>query len=684
MVHPETIPVSASDEGVFARRNWAAAVDAALRPVVEIAAALLVLVEIGVLLAGVTARYLFHAPLVWSDELASILFLWLAMLGSVLAFQRGEHMRMTALVGKVAPPWRAFLDILAVVAALAFLLIVVEPAFEFASEEGFITTPALEIANSWRAAALPVGMGLMILSAVLRLAETGKWRLVALALALVAGIVALLLLLQPVLLGLGNLNLLIFFVGGVAAAVFAGVPIAFAFGLATAGYIGLTTDTPMLVVVGRMDEGMSHLILLSVPLFVFLGQLIEMTGMAKAMVAFLASLLGHVKGGLSYVLIGAMYLVSGISGSKAADMAAVAPVLFPEMKARGAKPGDLVALLAATGAQTETIPPSLVLITIGAVTGVSIAALFTGGMLPGAVLGAALCAMVWRRYRHEDLSQVRRATRREIGRSLLVAIPAIALPFLIRAAVIEGVATATEVSTLGILYAALAGLLVYRQFSWRRLLPMLVDTAALSGAILLIIGAATGMAWALTQSGFSAELAASMARLPGGAPVFMAMALPSSALLLAGVAALQRSPTLRSTNLVLVFAMTAYAVLALGLVAQRTWTAFSFAGGRERWLLLVELALLAWFWADDRIVGRRWWLALVTRAIAVVVLLASVVLLGAPGFLTLLVPLMGVVLLLLLIYGQTVTRRSSLPWAAALVQAIPLAYLVTTTFPLVS
>ena len=82
-------------------------------------------------------------------------------------------------------------------------------------------------------------------------------------------------------------------------------------------------------------------------------------------------LLGHVRGGLHYVLVGAMYLVSGISGSKAADMAAVAPVLFPEMKARGAKEGDLVALLATTGAQTETIPPSIVLITIGSVTGVS-------------------------------------------------------------------------------------------------------------------------------------------------------------------------------------------------------------------------------------------------------------------------------------------------------------------------
>ena len=261
--------------------------------------------------------------------------------------------------------------------------------------------------------------------------------------------------------------------------------------------------------------------LLAVPLFVFLGLLIEMTGMARAMVAFLASLLGHRARRTAYVLLGAMYLVSGISGSKAADMAAVAPVLFPEMQRRGAKPGELVALLSATGAQTETIPPSLVLITIGSVTGVSIAALFTGGLLPGAVLGAdALCVVVWRRYRGENLTHVRRATRREIGRAFFVALPALALPFVIRAAVVEGVATATEVSTIGIVYALIAGLLIYRRFDWRRLLPMLVETACLSGAILLIIGAATGMAWALTQSGFSRDLAAAMTGLPGGAPRF--------------------------------------------------------------------------------------------------------------------------------------------------------------------
>jgi tripartite ATP-independent transporter DctM subunit len=320
-------------------------------------------------------------------------------------------------------------------------------------------------------------------------------------------------------------------VGVVGLLVFSGVPIAFAFGLATFGYLALTTQTPTMVIVGRMDEGMSHLILLSVPLFVFLGLLIEMTSMARAMVEFLASLLGHVKGGLHYVLIGAMYLVSGISGSKAADMAAVAPVLFPEMKRRGAKEGDMVALLSASGAQTETIPPSLVLITIGSVTGISIADLFTGGLLPGVVLGVMLGLVVWLRCRREEGEAAPRASWRIVGKSLLIALPALALPFVIRAAVVEGIATATEVSTIGIVYSIVMGLLVYRRFDWRRVGPALVETASLSGAILLIIGAATGMAWSLTQSGFSRELASMMAQLPGGTAGFLAVSIVAFILL---------------------------------------------------------------------------------------------------------------------------------------------------------
>ena len=502
-----------------------ARLDRGLGWLVEVPAALLVLADIVVLLAGVVSRYLLHSPLLWSDELASILFLWLAMLGSVVALRRGEHMRMTALVSSASPRRRALLEAVATMACLAFLVMVLHPAFEYAAEEQAITTPALELSNLWRAAALPVGIALMAAFAVLRLLRVGAKAQLLQAVLIVGVLVALFWLASPLFASLGRLNLLVFFVGVAGGCVFAGIPIAFAFGLATFGYLALATQTPMLAVVGRMDEGMSHLILLAVPLFVFLGLLIEMTAMARAMINFLASLLGHVKGGLSYVLIGAMYLVSGISGSKAADMAAIAPALFPEMKARGAKPGDLVALLAATGAQTETVPPSLVLITIGSVTGISIAALFTGGLLPAVVLGAMLCAVVWRRYRHEDLSHVGRVPRAQVLKLFVIALPALALPFVIRAAVVQGVATATEVSTIGIAYSVLAGLFVYRQFDWRRVGPMLVDTASLSGAILLIIGCATAMAWGLTQSGFSKLLAQTMAGLPGGAPMFMAVSI---------------------------------------------------------------------------------------------------------------------------------------------------------------
>ncbi|QJC57528.1 Sialic acid TRAP transporter permease protein SiaT [Polaromonas vacuolata] len=504
---------------------WVRGFDAVLGRLVEIPVALLVLADIGVLFAGVVSRYWLHSPLLWSDELASIMFLWLAMLGSVVALRRGEHMRMTALVAKAGPQRRALLELVAVAACLSFLLMVAWPAWEYAADERAITTPSLGISNLWRAAALPVGIALMAVFAALRLLRVSNFSQSLQAVVLVTVIALVFWLASPLFADLGRLNLLIFFVGLGGACVFVGIPIAFAFGLATFAYLALSTGTPLPAIVGRMDEGMSHLILLAVPLFVFLGLLIEMTGMARAMIAFLASLLGHVRGGLSYVLIGAMYLVSGISGSKAADMAAIAPALFPEMKKRGAKPGELVALLAATGAQTETVPPSLVLITIGSVTGISIAALFTGGLLPAVVLGLMLCAVVWFRYRHEDLSQVQRSPWPLVGKLFLIALPSLALPFVIRAAVIEGVATATEVSTIGIAYSVIAGLLIYRQFDWRRIYPMLLDTASLSGAILLIIGTATAMAWGLTQSGFSHLLAQTMAGLPGGSAMFMAVSI---------------------------------------------------------------------------------------------------------------------------------------------------------------
>jgi tripartite ATP-independent transporter DctM subunit len=151
--------------------------------------------------------------------------------------------------------------------------------------------------------------------------------------------------------------------------------------------------------------------------------------------------------------------------------------------------------------------------------------------LPALLLAILLAVVAWFRSRDEDLSHVQRQGGRAIGKAFIIAMPALILPFIIRTAVVEGVATATEVSTIGVVYTVLAGIVVYRQFPLRKLYPILIETAALTGAILLIIGAATAMGWALTQSGFSRQLAQAMTQMPGGALGFLAVSVVAFAVL---------------------------------------------------------------------------------------------------------------------------------------------------------
>jgi tripartite ATP-independent transporter DctM subunit len=505
-------------------RRTALYLDNAIGVVTEAAGAALVLAETCILFAGVVSRYVFDSPIIWTDELANFLFLWLAMLGTVVAFRHDGHMRLTTFINWVRPDWGSWLGSVAALIVIVFVLEILVPASDYLDVQASTQLITLQISDWYRVVAILVGMGLTALVALLRLLETTNLRGFLLALVLVGAIGGGLWLAQPLLLGFGHGNLILFFVVLVGVCVGIGVPIAFTFGIATLSFLSLTTNLPAIIVVNRIDDGISNLLLLSVPMFVFLGLLMEMTGIARVMVNFLAALVGHVRGGLSYVLLGAMYLVSGISGSKAADMAAVAPILFPEMQRRGSHPGELSSLLATSSAMSETIPPSLVLITIGSVTpGLSIAALFTGGLLPAAVAALALVIVAWWRSRDADTGAGARAPLPFMLRTFLIAVPGLTLPFVIRAAVIEGVATATEVSTVGVVYTAVLGFFIYRQFDWRRIYPILIETVSLTGAVMLIIGTATAMAWALTQSGFSLWLVSIMAAVPGGKGGFLAI-----------------------------------------------------------------------------------------------------------------------------------------------------------------
>lgn len=509
------VPTSAG-----ARPSWALAVERIIELATEPLAALFIVVDVGILASGVFSRYVLHNALIWSDELATIVFLWLSMLGAVAALRRRMHMCLTMLPRMAGPRAAAWFDAIGQATIIVFTAQMLISGKDVFILELSDFTPALNISRSWEVAAMIVGMALMLVLAIVRLVEHRRRIvfIVALATAVVelGGIMA-----EPLFAHLGNLNLVLFFVFGVGVLVAIGVPIAFCFGIGTLNYLALATTIPLPVVINRMAEGISNPVLLAVPLFILLGLLMTNAGIAMRLVQAIASVVGHIRGGLGVVLIFAMYLVSGISGSKAADMAAVAPVLFPEMRRRGMPLGELVALLNSSVSMSETIPPSLVLIIVGSVTGVSIGALFTAGLMPAAVAAAFLLVVTLWRSRRDKIELAKRADFRTVVRSIWVATPGLALPFLIRSFVLGGIATATEVSTVGIIYTIVIGVAIYREFNWKNVYFELRETMVLTGAIMLIIAAATAMSWALTQSGFAQNLTAALQSAHGGAPMFL-------------------------------------------------------------------------------------------------------------------------------------------------------------------
>jgi len=507
--------VAALHGPVALRRPWAAAVDRGIGAVVEPLAALLVVLDIVILAAGVFTRYVLRNPLVWSDELATFVFLWIAMLGAVVAYRRGEHISLSVLVRRSSGRVRDVLEAIAAVVVVVFVIELIPATLKFFDIERIDLTPALSLPRSYEVLAIMICLVLILILALLRLSEMNLGAVAG----VVAGAVVLSLacyLGRGAFAGLGNVNLVVFFVLLTGTCIAIGVPIAFSFGLGTVSYLAIVTSVPLNTVSGQMLAGVSNLVLLAVPLFIFLGLLMETAGIAQRLVGALAALVGHLRGGLSIVLVGAMYLVSGISGSKIADMAAVAPVLFPDMERRGQKRTSMIALLATSGAMAETIPPSLVLIIIGSVTGVSIQAMFTAGLLPAFLISLLLVAVALWDAKRENVALSQRAPVRAVAIAFFVAIPGLVLPLVIRYFVVAGIATATEVSVVGIIYTILVGVLIYRGFNWRTVYPTLVETVSLAGAILFIIATATAMGWALTQSGFAQQLADILGHAPGG------------------------------------------------------------------------------------------------------------------------------------------------------------------------
>ena len=314
-----------------------------MMPLEALCATLMVAIIL-LLLGGVIARYVFSRPIGWIDEAVSLSFIWVAMLGAVLAMHRNEHLRLTMFIDKLKGSTRELVHAFALVAISAFLIFLIGPAIEHVESEWIVNSPALEIPSGVRVSAIAAGLILMFMVIAAYALKTVSKKSLAFAALGVGLFIAACSSFSANFADLGLVNIGIFLCGLVALCLVAGVPIAFCFGIGVMSYLAFTGNVPLVVIVGRIDEGMGNIVLVSVPIFVLLGCILDATGMGKAIVDLLSSLLGHVKAGMSYVLLASLFIVSGISGSKVSDMATVAPALFPEMKRRGNKQSEMVAL----------------------------------------------------------------------------------------------------------------------------------------------------------------------------------------------------------------------------------------------------------------------------------------------------------------------------------------------------
>lgn len=302
-------------------------------------------------------------------------------------------------------------------------------------------------------------------------------------------------------------------------AIFIGVPIAF--GLILAAIPGVVVlDLPTYIIPQRMFLQITSPSFLAIPFFVLAGEVMVASGIADRLVRVAKALVGHFRGGVAQASVVMSVGFGGISGSGVADAAAESSIFIPAMKKEGYAPEFAAAVIAAGAALGPIIPPSVVMIIYGAITGVSIAALFLGGLIPGLLIAAAFMGVITWKCRGLGLQSDQRASRQEIGRALLSGAWALMAPVIILAGIVGGVFTATEAGAVAVLYVLFVWGVVYRGMTWRKLLAVLERSATGSAAVVLIIAAASVFAWLLGFTGVPAAVGRFLSGFPS--PIFVA------------------------------------------------------------------------------------------------------------------------------------------------------------------
>jgi tripartite ATP-independent transporter DctM subunit len=460
--------------------------------------AIALLGELCAVFVNVIARSFFDTAFLWTDEIAKLALLTLAFIGGAVAYGQGHHTFVRVVLDALGPRLRG-----ACLAASDLVVLLIAAVTGYASV--FLLeirwgelTPILQIPAAAIVVPLSASMLLLVFYAAERLLRAPRATVLTIG-ATFAVVLALAVATRPIWLpwfagdGAIALALLLFFV-----AIFGGLPIGFALLLGTAAYLWTADTIPMVALPQNMVDGTGNFVLLALPFFILAGLIMERGGISLRLVRFVHALVGHLRGGLLHVMVLSMYLVSGLSGSKTADVAAVGSVMRDMLRKEGYDVSEGAAVLAASAAMGETVPPSIAMLVLGSITTLSMAALFIGGLIPAAVVALCLMALIWLRARRAKAPVSRRAPVRTMVASGLAAILPLQMPVILFAGILFGIATPTEVSSFAVVYGLILSCLVYRELGVATFVRTVLDSAMLAGMVLFILGAASGFSWALT------------------------------------------------------------------------------------------------------------------------------------------------------------------------------------------
>ena len=289
-----------------------------------------------------------------------------------------------------------------------------------------------------------------------------------------------------------------------------GTPIVFVLGIAATLTLLLTTDVPLTIVSQRIYDGLNSFTIMAIPFFVFAGAIMDAGGISRRIVDFATALVGWIVGSLLMVSVVAATGLAAISGSGSADVAAISSIMQPELRRRRYDIDFSAAVIACSGSLAQVIPPSLMMVVVALVSNLSVGAMFLAGVLPGLMTVPGLLVAAWLHARRggPQYREVEPFTVVRLRRTFVRALPALGMPVIIIGGIVGGVFTPTEAAAVAVLYGLAVAMFIHRDLGVRDLPGLVMRAAALSAAVMVIIGTASIFGWLVANANVPAMLAA--------------------------------------------------------------------------------------------------------------------------------------------------------------------------------